>query len=107
MNGDRRLNVCILHRYPISIVAATNPALPILVDRLVALGHKVSYLSYRDSMTNRRSPNGVTLLSLPSTYDRAKASDQYGKSFLFLLLAPLYAARYSYRFDVVYCDDAL
>ncbi len=113
MNRLNEPKLCILHRYPISQAAETNPSLYDFLKVLATHGFVVKFVSFRESKTADKShvqiPSNVELISLPFTLRRSRPLDKYLKSMLFVLLAP-YIARVlnkDERIVGVYCDDSL
>lgn len=102
------MKICIIHRYPISVIRETNPSFPLFMKKLLFNGHKVFFVSCRKKAGECHNKN-ILYRELSFTIDRSRASDKLLKSLLFTLLVPfkVYNLHRREHLDLVYCDDSL
>lgn len=102
------MKICVLHRYPMSLVRGTNPSFPLFIDKLLAMGHRVFFVSFKETEKNLYETK-IHFKEISVHFDRANKVDKLIKSLIFVLVAPLLVTRLhkKEKFDVVYCDDSL
>ena len=101
------MRVCVLHRYPISLVRGTNPSFPLFLKKMVARGDEVVFVSFKET-EDGFDIDGVEKQELELALNRASALDNLAKSILFVLLTPLIVRRINRKraLGLVYCDDS-
>ncbi|MAF50492.1 MAG: hypothetical protein CMH64_00200 [Nanoarchaeota archaeon] len=96
---ERKLKVCVIHRYPAKEVLGTNPSFVKLLEDLVEKGHDVSLVTLKDD----QKINGVKLDPINLKFHRDKSLDKVWKSLLFTFIVPFKVL--GKKYDVIYCDD--
>ena len=101
------MKICVVHRYPLSIIESTNPSLPVFLDLLVERGDQVTLVTYKDG-GNHSLYRRLKAVPINMRYHRQNAAEVLLKSLLFVLLAPIKIRRLHKinKFDVIYCDDS-
>lgn len=101
------MKICILHRYPISLVRGTNPSFPLFINRLLAASHEIFFVSFKET-GERLFNEEITFREINATFSRANALDKLIKSLWFTLITPFIIGflHRKEKFDVVYCDDS-
>lgn len=101
------MKICVIHRYPISVIRETNPSFPLFMKKLFSGGHKVFFISYRERAGKLRNKN-ILYREIGFTIDRSRTSDKLLKSLLFTLLVPFKVRKLHRKeyLDLVYCDDS-
>lgn len=102
------MNICILHRYPLSEIKGTNPSLPYFLRELIKGGHKVFVVTFAKRF-DKYPIKDFEFYPLNFQFNRAKTIDKWLKSLLFILITPFKVRNLNlrYRFNIVYCDDSL
>jgi len=102
------MKICIVHRYPASLVIGTNPSFPVLINKLIEDGHDVSYVSFKEPNPNNILDE-VHYNPLKIVYKREKTFDKIFKNLYFILMIPLIISilHSNKKFDLIYCDDSI
>lgn len=102
------MNICVVDRYPISVIRETNPSFSLFMEKLLSGGHKVFFVSCRKEEGDFPNKN-VIYKELSFKIDRSSPKDKLFKSLLFILVVS-FKIRQVYKkehLDLVYCDDSL
>lgn len=83
------MKIAILHRYPLTIIEGTNPALIEFLNLLKQRGHKIQLVTFYQF--NRRNKLSSILRSL---------------WFTFITPIKVWALHKHHNFDIIYCDDS-
>lgn len=102
------MRICVVHRYPPSLLRTSDISFPIFVRKLLEHGYKVYFLSFKESTAICRL-EGVCYKPINLTFNRVKKLDRNFKSILFIFIVPLLALRLAFRekIDLFYCHDSL
>lgn len=102
------MNIAVLHRYPPSQAVGTNASFIEFLKKLVKMGHKVYYVTFKDRF-GLPAIKGVKYITLPFYFDRGNNRDKKIKTWIWILLVPLYIWKMQkkYRLKLVYCDDSV
>lgn len=104
------VSIAVLHRYPPSQVVGTNASFLNFLTNLINAKHQVFYLTFKDKKTkNQKLIKDLKYVYLPFKFSRGNNFDKKVKTWLWILLSPLYVKYMQIRFGVnmVYCDDSV
>jgi len=101
------MKICVLHRYPVSIVEGTNPSFPVFFKKALEVGHEIFLVTFRNDKNypfNRR----LHIREINISFGRRSYPEVLFKSLLFILIAPIkvYFLNKKEKFDLIYCDDS-
>lgn len=107
------MNIVILHRYPYSEIKGTNPSFPYFLEELLDKGNNIYLVTFREN--KQTCGSGIKQYPLFKYYplflkfNRTNNLDKWLKSILFIILTPLkiLSLKFSFKIDLVYCDDSL
>jgi len=102
------MKICILHRYPPSLVIGTNPSFPLFVNKLISREHEVIFISFKET-ENNLFLNKILTKEINLTLNRASTFDKIVKSLIFVIISPFIVRRIhqNMKLDLVYCDDSM
>ncbi len=102
------MNICIVHRYPPSLLKTSDMSFPTLVNKLIERGHKVYFLGFKENGKLSLLEN-VSYEPINLTFNRVKKFDRNFKSVLFVFMVPFLSFRLAFRekIDLFYCHDSL
>jgi glycosyltransferase involved in cell wall biosynthesis len=101
--------ILVLHRYPPRQVVGTNASFLEFLEELVRQDFEVFYLTYRENERFPKDIEGVKFVRLPFRFNRGNSFDKIFKTYLWMLLAPIYVRflQNKHKLDLVYCDDSV
>src|SRR3990170_1641339 len=79
------MKICVVHRYPPSLLKTSDISFPIFVSKLIERGHKVYFLGFKESSAIS-CLEGVCYKPMNLTFNRVKKLDRNLKSILFVLI---------------------
>lgn len=102
------MKICVLHRYPISLIRGTNPSFPLFINTLLAGGHEVFFVGFKETEEEGQFKNKIRFREINAYFNRANALDKLIKSLWFTLVTPFMIRNLNReeRLDLVYCDDS-
>lgn len=101
------MKICILHRYPLSIIEGTNPSFHVFLEKALKLGHKIFLITYKN-YENHYFKDKIDISDISISFRRQNAFEMLLRSLLFVLIAPLktWWLNKKQKFDLIYCDDS-
>ncbi len=101
------MKICIVHRYPLSIIEGTNPSLPCFLNKLIDRDHQVYLVTYKNDK-KYQFKGKIHFADINVTFKRENPFELLIKSFLFVFIVPLKVLSLDKRvdFDLIYCDDS-
>lgn len=101
------MKICVIHRYPISLIRGTNPSFPLFIDRLVSRGDEVYFISFKEN-DKQFIRADINNRYIDLEFNRANALEKLWKSLFFCFYVPFKVRRLnrSVNLDLVYCDDS-
>ncbi len=103
------MKICIIHRYPPSLLISTNPSFPLFVKRLISAGHEISFISFKERDGNFFLNDQVSRKEIGLTLNRASILDSLVKGLIFLIISPWMVRKIhkTIKLDLAYCDDSM
>lgn len=100
--------ILVLHRYPPAQVIGTNASFIEFLRELLKNNFDVHYLTFKETV-HKEKIKGLKYVFLPFTFNRGKNFDKLIKTYLWIILTPVYAFFLNKKdsFDIVYCDDSI
>src|SRR4030067_292103 len=102
------MKICVVHRYPPSLLETSDMSFPTFMSKLIERGHKVYFLGFKeDGMISLLE--SVCYEPINLTFNRVKKLDRNFKSVLFVFIVPFLAFRLAFKenIDLFYCHDSL
>jgi len=102
------MNICILHRYPLSEIKETNPSFSYFLREIINRGHQLFVITFAGRSDNNQIED-FNFCPINFQFNRTNNVDKWIKSLLFILITPFKVWRLNlrYKFNIVYCDDSL
>ncbi|MGE4357061.1 MAG: glycosyltransferase family 4 protein [Candidatus Omnitrophota bacterium] len=102
------MNICVLHRYPLTEIKETNPSFPYFLREVINSGHRLFVITFAGRSDNNQIKD-FNFCPINFQFNRTNNVDKWIKSLLFILMTPFKVWRLNlcYKFNIIYCDDSL